>query len=168
MWRLFKDQDVGTYIDVGANDPLNNSVSRIFYEQGWHVEPVRHFYDQHCDLRPLSDNFPFAVSSEERVGSQSFYQFGNDGLSSLRQPTSLIQPGVMAHLSEVKVEVITLKTIIESLALSSIDFIKMDIEGEEFNALQGLDLGHLGNCELPKVMIFEMAQQNSSIASQRD
>jgi hypothetical protein len=43
LWRALRDLSGGFYIDVGAEDPTQNSVTRAFYERGWHginVEPV--------------------------------------------------------------------------------------------------------------------------------
>ena len=43
LWRALKDIDKGFYIDIGAHDPIINSVSLAFYERGWrgiHVEPL--------------------------------------------------------------------------------------------------------------------------------
>lgn len=43
IWRSLRHITSGFYIDVGAQDPLVDSVSRAFHDQGWrgiHVEPV--------------------------------------------------------------------------------------------------------------------------------
>ena len=44
LWRALKHVENGFYIDIGAQDPVIDSVSRGFYEKGWrglHVEPTR-------------------------------------------------------------------------------------------------------------------------------
>ena len=46
LWRALKDVDRGFYVDIGAQDPITDSVSLCFYEAGWrgvHVEPSPHF-----------------------------------------------------------------------------------------------------------------------------
>lgn len=43
LWRVLRHVERGTYIDLGAQDPVADSVSLAFYENGWrglHVEPV--------------------------------------------------------------------------------------------------------------------------------
>ena len=43
LWRVLADATPGFYIDIGAQHPLVDSVSRAFYDQGWrgiHVEPT--------------------------------------------------------------------------------------------------------------------------------
>src|ERR1700735_761496 len=53
--RLFPHEYRGFYIDVGAADPENLSVTCHFYNQGWsgvNVEPVTKFYDRLQQMRP--------------------------------------------------------------------------------------------------------------------
>ena len=35
LWRALKHVERGFYIDIGAQDPVVDSVSLAFYEQGW-------------------------------------------------------------------------------------------------------------------------------------
>ncbi len=44
--RVFQGLSDGFYIDVGANDPVVDSVTKLFYDRGWtgiNVEP-----DENC------------------------------------------------------------------------------------------------------------------------
>ncbi|WET42222.1 hypothetical protein [Citrobacter enshiensis] len=47
LWKALKNIENGFYIDVGANDPLIDSVTNSFYNNGWHginIEPINtHF-----------------------------------------------------------------------------------------------------------------------------
>ena len=36
-WRALKDVKNGFYIDIGAQDPIVDSVSLFFFERGWVV-----------------------------------------------------------------------------------------------------------------------------------
>nr|WP_050749295.1 FkbM family methyltransferase [Candidatus Regiella insecticola] len=43
LWRALKHVQNRFYIDVGAQHPVNDSVSQAFYERGWrgiHIEPA--------------------------------------------------------------------------------------------------------------------------------
>ena len=45
------DVDNGFYIDVGAFDPVTDSVTYVFYKRGWHginVEPQPHYFKKLC------------------------------------------------------------------------------------------------------------------------
>ena len=42
LYRALKEIKNGFYIDVGANHPLDHSVTKLFYEKGWsgiNIEP---------------------------------------------------------------------------------------------------------------------------------
>lgn len=46
LWRALKHVKKGFYVDVGAWSPDNDSVTRFFYENGWHginIEPNSDF-----------------------------------------------------------------------------------------------------------------------------
>jgi hypothetical protein len=36
LWRALGAVQDGFYIDVGANDPQEGSVTKLFYDAGWH------------------------------------------------------------------------------------------------------------------------------------
>lgn len=41
--RFFKNTNIGFYVDVGAHDPIIDSVTKHFYDKGWsgiNIEPV--------------------------------------------------------------------------------------------------------------------------------
>lgn len=43
LHRALKGVEKGFYIDVGANDPVQYSVTKAFYERGWrgiNIEPI--------------------------------------------------------------------------------------------------------------------------------
>lgn len=69
LWRALRDLPNGFYIDVGAEDPTQNSVTRAFYERGWHginVEPVLAHCDKLCNERPRDLTLQVAIG--DRVG----------------------------------------------------------------------------------------------------
>ena len=46
--RVFHDVENGRYIDVGAYDPVIDSVTKHFYDKGWtgvNIEPVVRFHE---------------------------------------------------------------------------------------------------------------------------
>ena len=48
LWRALKHIKNGFYIDVGANHPEEDSVTKSFYENGWsgiNIEPEKEFYE---------------------------------------------------------------------------------------------------------------------------
>ena len=62
--RALRDVSSGFYVDVGANDPRVDSVTRAFYERGWHginIEPVAHWHDRLQADRPRDINLRVAA-----------------------------------------------------------------------------------------------------------
>lgn len=47
LLRAFIEQPTGFWVDVGANHPINDSVTKLFSLRGWrgiNVEPVKNFF----------------------------------------------------------------------------------------------------------------------------
>jgi hypothetical protein len=64
----------GHYIDVGANSPNIDSVTKHFYLEGWsgiNIEPIEKFYDEYLTQRPNDTSINKGVSNTE--GEIDFY-----------------------------------------------------------------------------------------------
>jgi hypothetical protein len=73
--RLFPHEYRGFYIDVGAADPENLSVTCHFYNQGWsgvNVEPVTKFYDRLQQMRPRDITLKVAIG--DTPGKSLFFE----------------------------------------------------------------------------------------------
>lgn len=82
LWRALGHIDAGTYLDIGAQDPVVDSVSRVFYDAGWrgvHVEPVPRYADALRADRP-DERVVVAVACDES-GLSSFHEIPDTGLS---------------------------------------------------------------------------------------
>ena len=70
LWRALRHVDKGCYIDVGAQHPVVDSVSKAFYEHGWrgiHVEPVPQYANLLRADRPDETVLQLALSDTEGV-----------------------------------------------------------------------------------------------------
>jgi len=137
--RAFEQQTSGFYIDIGANHPTYDSVTRHFYESGWsgiNVEPGE-TYSELARERPRDTNLNLAISN--RPGTIAYYEFPGTGLS------TLCVAEVAARMDEGRtpvqrqVEALTLKSICESYVSREIDFISIDVEGHEREVIEGGD-----------------------------
>lgn len=82
LWRALGDIERGTYIDIGAQDPVHDSVSMAFYERGWrgiHVEPTPHYAAQLRAARPDERVIEAAVTDAD--GPIQFFEIVDTGLS---------------------------------------------------------------------------------------
>lgn len=141
LWRVLKDIEYGTYIDIGASDPTLDSVTRAFYDRGWrgiNVEPIDLIYHKLNLERPDDINLKVAIGSE--VGNRKFYLIDNgNGLSTLMSniAENHIQSGW--NIKEIFVPVITLKELFSTFVQGTVNFLKIDVEGAEEEVLLGAD-----------------------------
>ena len=159
--RALKDVDKGFYIDVGANDPVLDSVTKAFYDAGWrgiNIEPVSEWFEKLQQDRPEDINLQLAVGTQK--GDMSFYEFPGTGLST---SNSLI---AKRHVQESgfeskkrKIPVTSLTTICEQYVHSDIHFLKIDVEGAEKSVLQSFDPKQIR----PWIILVESTQPGTKI-----
>lgn len=139
--RIFAGRTDGFYVDVGANDPKNCSVTKHFYALGWHgvnVEPNAKFHLLAED-RPRDVNLNVAIGDQD--GEQTFYEFSaNPALSTFVQleAEEHRQRFGYAYVAR-RVPVRTLRSICAEQSVREIDFMSIDVEGYERQVLSGAD-----------------------------
>jgi FkbM family methyltransferase len=139
--RLFQGRSAGFYVDVGAGDPVTMSVTKWFYDQGWsgiNVEPNQTFFDRLTKARARDINLNCGVGAVRSRGT-----FWETPIAELSTFDDGVHAAAKANAGGVSTEVgiFTLSEIIDQHAAGrQIDFLKIDVEGWEYNVLQGLDL----------------------------
>jgi len=66
LWRALGHIKNGYYIDVGANDPVEHSVTKSFYDAGWSgisVEPLPKYHQAFLEQRPRDTNLAIAAGA---------------------------------------------------------------------------------------------------------
>jgi FkbM family methyltransferase len=151
--RAFAAQSAGFYIDVGAHHPVFGSLTKHFSDRGWtgiNIEPLASLYSAFETGRPRDINVNVALSN--RRGHMTFYEVAADrGLSTLcpDQAKEYESQGHEVHRHDV--EVCTLADICERFAPPAIDFLSIDVEGQEREVLEGADLRRFR----PRVLLIE-------------
>ncbi|WP_018263085.1 FkbM family methyltransferase [Methylobacterium sp. WSM2598] len=140
LLRALRDVERGFYVDLGAHDPVIDSVTKLFYEAGWsgiNVEPSPHWFAKLAADRPRDVNLNFAVT--DRSGTLTFHELTGTGLSTASD--LFAERHVAAGFERVTYEVPTrtLAEICEAHAPGPIHFLKIDVEGSEEAALRGMD-----------------------------
>ena len=72
------------YIDAGANSPVEDSVTKLFYDHGWHginIEASPHWFAKLEAERPRDINVHAAVADKE--GMLTLYDQPEGGLGTL-------------------------------------------------------------------------------------
>ena len=142
LWRALKHVDKGFYIDVGAAWPDEDSVTKVFYDAGWHginVEPNSGFFQMLQEQRERDINLPVAIG--DSIGHEFISLFPGSGLSTL--DAAIAQKHVDAEFSveRQKIEITTLVAIWNEFVPQGQDvhFLKVDVEGFEEKVLRGND-----------------------------
>jgi len=145
LWRALKHIDRGFYIDVGANDPDQDSVTKAFYELGWrgiNVEPAPQWFERLEKARPRDINLQLALGAEP--GEITLYEIPDTGLSTVEKKFAERHEAEGGFQSrELRVKVDTLSRVCEKFHLAPIHFLKIDVEGAEKAVLQGADFGKI-------------------------
>lgn len=160
LWRALGHIEGGLYVDVGAQHPVVDSVSKGFYLHGWrgiHIEPVLKYAELLRADRPDETVLQVALSDSE--GTVSLNVIADTGLS------TAIDSYAERHHEErgfehqrVEVPVLTLKSALASLAGKQVHWLKIDVEGFETKVLKGWDSQQLR----PWVIVVEATIPNST------
>ena len=159
LWRALGHIPNGTYVDVGAQHPRIDSVSRAFYEHGWrgiHVEPVPAFAELLRADRP--DETVLQAALGEHPGTLALHVFADTGLSTAVPHYAQRHQTERGYAVErIEVPVLTLASALASLDGKDVHWLKIDVEGFEEQVLRGWDSVRLR----PWIMVVEATIPNS-------
>jgi FkbM family methyltransferase len=141
LWRALKHVPAGRYIDIGAQDPIVDSVSKAFYEHGWrgiHVEPVPRYAEMLRLDRPDETVLQLALS--DKAGLLELNVFEDTGLS------TAVKEFADSHRSRpellhraVHTPMLPMSAAFASLSGQAVHWLKIDVEGMEETVLRGWD-----------------------------
>lgn len=162
--RAFPAGYRGLYIDVGAADPLNHSVTKHFYDHGWrgiNVDPSPGWYALLCSQRPDEVNLQAGVGREEGVLTLYEGPPGHPGGATFsEQQAKAYEAELGRPLDTVEVPMTTLARICaDHVGDHTIDFLKVDAEGFERPVLEGADWDRWR----PRVVVVEATEPNRPI-----
>jgi FkbM family methyltransferase len=161
--RVFPHRSKGFYVDVGAAHPRYDSVTRYFYDLGWHginIEPNKTYFAALRRERARDVNINCAVS--DRSGRLTLYESGADGNSTLSVAVAQhVREDLGKAVYEREVDVRTLASIFEEFVSDEIDFLKIDTEGHERNVLLGADFQRWR----PKIIVVEATSPHTTVRS---
>lgn len=137
LWRALKAVERGFYVDIGAQDPVVDSVSLSFYERGWrgvHVEPIASYAAQIRAARPDEEIIEAAVGMGE--GPLTFYEFPGTGLSTGDPAIAKQHVEAGLEVREISVPLVALQNILDRNVESEIHWLKIDVEGMELAVIE--------------------------------
>ncbi|MBQ7516456.1 MAG: FkbM family methyltransferase [Schwartzia sp.] len=139
LYATLRDVPKGFYIDIGANDPTNNSVTRFFYDRGWNginVEPQPIYCRWFDESRPR--DITLCVGCGCQRGRMPL--LGNGELATFSDEIAN-KGGFRQMKSDDTVEILTLTDIYEQYCdpFRPVHFCKIDVEGFEKEVLEGIE-----------------------------
>jgi len=140
LLALLYDVDEGYYVDVGANHPVYDSVTKLFYKKGWHginVEPIESLYNQLVEDRPKDINLHLGVGS--KIGTETFREYTNIPGHSTFDDQQKKEHDSNAPYKDYEVKIETLLDIFQKHKVKHIHFLKVDVEGFEHEVINGND-----------------------------
>ncbi len=141
LYRALKSVAAGFYVDVGANDPLQDSVTALFYELGWsgiNIEPIPFWYRRLQASRPRDINLQVAASA--KAGTTRVFEVPDTGWSTADPALAASYAEQGKSVRELLVPSMALDQILEGQGEREIHFLKIDVEGSEKDVLLGIDL----------------------------
>lgn len=165
---VFKDYEHGFYVDVGANDPDDSSVTKYFYLAGWrgiNIEPIPELVDKLNKSRPGDTNTGVAISNTP--GELPFYKgVKNSGLSTLSPSIAASHRANGYEFTTIMIPVVTLTTVLDQHAKGKpeITFLNIDVEGFEKQVLSSLDFKRY----TPRVIMAEATAPLTEAATHQE
>tara|TARA_B100000900_G_C20574938_1_gene714926 strand:- start:933 stop:1682 length:750 start_codon:yes stop_codon:yes gene_type:complete len=153
---IFKHKKNGIYVDVGCHHPYINNNTYLLHKRGWNginVDLDFNSIEMFNYFRPKDDNYKIALSNKKEI--TNLYFFHN------RAPKNTLDK--VSGLGAKKVKKIntdTLDNIIKrsKLNIKEIDFLTIDVEGNELNVLKGLNFYKYK----PKVIVIELINKKTN------
>lgn len=160
--RALHDVAGGRYIEVGANHPVIDSITRAFYDRGWSgltIEPAPHYVELQRTQRPRDRAVQAAVTT--RAGETTLHLVPDTGLSTIVDSVSARHADHGIEHTDVTVRTARLEEILDEVGWSPKDpvhFMVIDVEGAEADVLASIDL----TVWRPWVLVVESTAPNST------
>jgi FkbM family methyltransferase len=147
--------DKPSYMDIGAYDPRQMSNTYLFYKRGARgvcIEPQPLRCARIRRVRPKDLCLNIGVGGKDHEGLE-FYILSQEALSTFSKTEAerVCRYGNTRIERKLKIPVMTLTAVLKKHQLPAPDYISIDLEGDELEALQTLDWAH----GRPKVICAE-------------
>jgi FkbM family methyltransferase len=138
LYRALRDVKHGFYIDVGAQDPVIDSVTKAFYDRGSrgiNIESHEEYFQKLHSERPHDLNPSTAVGRD--AGVVCFYETVHAGLSTTNADYAQwhSEAGYQAECGAVACT--TLDSICADSGVAAISLLKIEVAGTEREVLEG-------------------------------
>ena len=139
--NFFKKKTNGTYVDVGCYHPIDGNNTHLLFKNGWNginIDLNKISIDLFNIARKNDENFRVAVSNKSKK-IKFYYRKKINMLNTINK--NFANNSFKKGYSIDYIQARTLSSILKESKLKNkkIDFLNIDIEGNEINALKTLD-----------------------------
>ena len=152
--KIFKNKKKGTYVDVGCYHPIDGNNTYLLFKRGWNginIDLNKTSIDLFKKARNKDLNLNFAISNNSKK-IKFYFRKNINMLNTINKnfAKNNFLKGYKTGLIQSK----TLNSILEDSNFSKkkIDFLNLDIEGNEINALKSLNFHKYS----PKLICIEI------------
>ena len=145
--KKFFQNKVGIYVDIGCHHPFKLNNTYLLYKKRWNglnIDLMKINIDLFNIWRPKDKNICAAISNKNKTSS--VYIPNNNILSTeisiLESYANMIKKHFKNPFIKKKIKVFTFESIIKNhkIKLEKFDFLKIDIEGEDYKVLKNINL----------------------------
>ena len=145
--KLFKEKKNGTYLDLGCFHPIRQNNTYLFHKLGWKginidLNPVS--IELFNIIRPKDINICTAVSGKKGL-KNLFFDHELSSLNTISKNHTLFLKEAFGkkNLKKKIIKTNTLNNILKENKIKKIDFMNIDIEGNELDVLKTLNFKNL-------------------------
>lgn len=168
LWRALGHLPDGRYVEIGANHPVNGSITKAFYDRGWsglEVEPIESLVQEYRQARPR-DTVVQAAVTDQNVDSIDLLEVeGANGLSTTDSTIGERHRATGRTVTAVSVPAVGLATLLdrELDPAQPVHFMVIDVEGVEAAVIRSADWQRWR----PWVLVVEATEPMDSVSSAR-
>lgn len=165
LWRALKHIKNGFYIDVGAQDPVVDSVSLGFYQNGWrgiHAEATSFYAEKIRSARPDEQVKQSAIGSGQ--GTITFFEIPESGLSTSDRDIARQHESEGRSITETTVSLLPLSQLLDAAEQKDVHWLKIDVEGMEASVVDSW----ASSVVRPWIVVVESTRPNSQEPSFED
>ena len=139
--KIFKNKKKGTYVDVGCYHPIDGNNTYLLFKRGWNginIDLNKTSIDLFKKARNKDLNLNFAISNTSKK-IKFYFRKSINMLNTINK--NFAKNNFLKGYKTAFIESKTLNSILENSIFSKkkIDFLNIDIEGNEINALKSLN-----------------------------
>ena len=158
IYEKLKNIDKGFYVDAGCYHPLHLNNTFLLYKKGWrgiNIDLSNYTIDLFNFIRPYDTNINSAITNYDGK-IKFYYQKELSQLSSVKKEIALKR--MQGKIKEKEIDALKLDTIISKTKFKNqkITFLNIDIEGNDYEALQSLNF----SVYKPKMICIEIDEEN--------